>query len=128
VDKGVYGVSINNSVVLEGPPSFDEFFKGIIPFIFSPLNYFSIDYSRLIDITHEGPVKTYSYRRLKTLQLKYQLHEKLNRKDEKEAIKTYTKKDWHTVLKACFSPPSAPPFYFIIFFPSLSFFNQLILG
>lgn len=52
----------------------------------------------MLEIANEGPVKTFSYWRLKLLENKFQLHTKLNRYLEKEANKCDVK-DWNTVTK-----------------------------
>eukprot|EP00026_Physarum_polycephalum_P000345 Phypoly_transcript_00345.p1 GENE.Phypoly_transcript_00345~~Phypoly_transcript_00345.p1 ORF type:complete len:1272 (-),score=156.56 Phypoly_transcript_00345:88-3903(-) len=88
LEDGVYKVfaktgAATNNQFLESPPSFHTFWE---------------DYSRVLEITNEGPVKTYAYWRLKILERKFELHTKLNRNAEKEANK-YDVKDWATVTK-----------------------------
>lgn len=52
----------------------------------------------MLEISNEGPAKTFSYYRLKILESKYDLHVKLNKDLEAEAMKQ-DPKDWTNVMK-----------------------------
>ncbi|MDP2438593.1 MAG: hypothetical protein Q8P67_22860 [archaeon] len=56
------------------------------------------DYTRVLEIVNDGPVKTLSYERMKLLELKYQMHTGLNSALEQEAT-TEDIRDFHNVYK-----------------------------
>jgi hypothetical protein len=56
------------------------------------------DFLRLYEICASGPAKTFSYDRLKILEYRFLLHESLNAKREREAIRI-DPKDFSNVIK-----------------------------
>ena len=57
---------------------------------------FADDYRRLLAICNEGPVKTYSYHRLKVLEYKYNFHKLLNDLREQDATQVCSCTCTHT--------------------------------
>lgn len=52
-----------------------------------PMSDFYRDYARVLDIASDGPVRTFTYERLKVLELKFDMHRNLNSSLELESTK-----------------------------------------
>ncbi|XP_069732314.1 AMP deaminase 1 isoform X2 [Phaenicophaeus curvirostris] len=63
------------------------------------LERFVDDMNFLLALTAQGPVKTYSHRRLKFLSSKFQVHEMLNEMDEMKELKNNPHRDFYNCRK-----------------------------
>ncbi|XP_030077385.1 AMP deaminase 1 [Microcaecilia unicolor] len=67
--------------------------------MYPDLNSFVDDMNFLIALIAQGPVKTYSHRRLKFISSKYQVHEMLNEMEEMKELKNNPHRDFYNCRK-----------------------------
>ncbi|XP_063306483.1 AMP deaminase 1 [Pelobates fuscus] len=94
-----YHAAINNGVIYVYPDKDAASKKKPKDLNYPDLNTFVDDMNFLITLIAQGPLKTYSHRRLKFLSSKYKVHEMLNEMDELKELKNNPHRDFYNCRK-----------------------------
>ncbi|CAH2220681.1 AMP deaminase 1 [Pelobates cultripes] len=94
-----YHAAIKNGVIYVYPDKDAASKKKPKDLNYPDLNTFVDDMNFLITLIAQGPLKTYSHRRLKFLSSKYKVHEMLNEMDELKELKNNPHRDFYNCRK-----------------------------